>query len=109
MTSSHDIGSDLGISSTGYVPQPYLVYVSYSDAKLLGHISRNVGKVEYVKYPTSAHMAIMYPGHPDGIDLAFSNNVRVFRWDPDQSVLVSMDADFFKNLLPRVPDSGILF
>jgi hypothetical protein len=109
MNSSHDIGSDLGISATGYVPQPYLVYLSHQDQRLIDHIARNVGQVEYVRYPTSAHMAIMYPDHTAGIDLAFLNNVRVFRWDPAQSVLVAMDEDFFKNLLPRVPDSGILF
>ena len=109
MNSSHDIGSDLGISSTGYVPQPYRVYCSHSDARLIDHISRNVGQVEYTTDPTSAHTAVMYPGHPVGIDLAFLNNVRVFLWDPRQSVLVAMDKDFFKNLLTRVPDTGILF
>ena len=109
MNSSHDIGSDLGISSTGYVPQPYRVYCSYSDAMLVDHIARNVGQVEYVRDPTSAHMAVMYPGQTVGIDLAYALNVRVFRWSPRQSVLVAMDKDFFRNLLPRIPDTGILF
>ena len=109
MNSSHDIGSDLGVSSTGYVPQPYRVYLSHRDARLVDHISRNIGQVEYVRYPTSANMAIMSPEHPVGIDLAYASNVRIFRWDPRQSVLVAMGKDFFKNLLTRVPDTGILF
>ena len=109
MNSSHDIGSDLGVSSTGYVPQPYRVYCSYSDAMLVDHIARNVGQVEYTTDPTSANMAIMYQEHPVGIDLAYALNVRVFLWSPRQSVLVAMDKDFFKNLLTRVPDTGILF
>ena len=109
MNSSHDIGSDLGVSSTGYVPQPYRVYCSHSDARLVDHIARNVGQVEYTTDPTRAHMAIMYPGHQGWIDLAYALNVRVFRWSPQQSVLVAMDKDFFRNLLPRIPDTGILF
>ena len=109
MNESHDIGSDLGVSSTGYVPQPYRVYLSHRDARLVDHISRNVGQVEYTTDPTSAHTAVMYPGHPVGIDLAYALNVRVFRWSPRQSVLVAMDKDFFRNLLPRIPDTGILF
>jgi hypothetical protein len=109
VNSSHDIGSDLGIVSTGYVPQAYRVFCSYSDARLADHIARNIGQVEYTTDPTTAAICIMFPEHPGGIELAFLNNVRVFRWDPAQSVLVAMDKDFFRNLLPQVPDSGILF